>query len=125
MPGTATSPRILTARWGRLTIEGLPIPFKDAKLYPGGAQSWNWTETGTRHRPGVQPADVEEILSHGATILVLSRGMLGWLDTAPETLALLHRRGIPVVSLRTPEAVKLYNQLAHSMPVGALIHSTC
>ena len=37
----------------RAVLDGL-----GAKLYPGGARAWDWRETGTRHRPGIQPADI-------------------------------------------------------------------
>jgi hypothetical protein len=60
------SPRILERRWGLVRIDGHGT-VKDAKLFPGGARAWDWRETGTRHRPGIQPADVAELLDHGAT----------------------------------------------------------
>ena len=46
---------------------------KDFKLYRGGGRAWDWAETGTRHSPGIQPADVEELVARGATTVVLSR----------------------------------------------------
>lgn len=58
LPG---SPAIRHDVWGYIDVEGQPRPFKDAKLYPGGAREWDWRETGTRRRPGVQPADAEEL----------------------------------------------------------------
>ena len=60
---TPGSPGIKHLSWGRLETEH--GEFKDAKLFPGGAREWDWNETGTRHEPGVQPADVEELLEHG------------------------------------------------------------
>jgi hypothetical protein len=48
-----------------MEVEGHP-PFKDAKVFPGGAREWDWRETGTRHVPGIQPADVQELIEHGA-----------------------------------------------------------
>jgi hypothetical protein len=60
--------------------------FKDAKLFPGGAREWDWRETGTGHVPGIQPGDIQELLDHGATVLVLSQGMWGRLGVCPETL---------------------------------------
>jgi hypothetical protein len=48
---------------------------KDFKLYPGGGRKWDWRETGTQHVPGIQPSDVQELLDHGATVVVLTRGM--------------------------------------------------
>ncbi len=52
--------------WGRLELEA-GQRFKDAKLFPGGTREWGWTETGTHHVPGIQPADVEALLEHGVT----------------------------------------------------------
>ena len=48
--------------------------FKDVKLWPGGGREWDWGETNTRHEPGIQPSDVEELLVHRPDIVVLSRG---------------------------------------------------
>jgi hypothetical protein len=119
------SPRILDCRWGLVRVDGHGT-VKDAKLYPGGARAWDWRETGTRHRPGIQPADVAELVEHGATTVVLSRGVLRMLQVCPETVRELERDGVAVEVLPTPEAVERYNRLAdREAAVGALIHSTC
>ncbi len=119
------SPRIRHLSWGRLEIEGRDQPFKDAKLYPGGCREWDWRETGTQHAPGIQPADVEELLEHGATVLVLAQGMVGRLAVSPETEEMLRGRNVRVHRLRTEEAVRLYNELRETESVGGLFHSTC
>lgn len=98
---------------------------KDFKLYPGGGRDWDWSETGTRHDPGIQPADVQEFIDRGCHAVVLSRGMELRLQTMPETLAHLEKSGIEVHVLETRAAVTLYNQLAETVAVGALFHSTC
>jgi hypothetical protein len=107
-----------------MDVEGLGTG-KDFKLYPGGGRAWDWRETGTEHDPGIQPADVEEILNNGADVVVLSRGMRLALKTRPETLALLKNRGVTVHVRETKEAVELYNRLAETHAVGGLFHSTC
>lgn len=122
---TVRSPRITHISWGRIEVEGQSHAFKDAKLYPGGAREWDWNETGTRHTPGIQPADVQELLEHGARVIVLSRGMLKQLHVCPETLNMLKEKGIPVHVLSTKKAVELYNQLRESEAVGGLFHTTC
>ncbi len=124
MHDRSQSPRISHVSWGRLEIEGQGA-FKDAKLYPGGAREWDWRETGTRHMPGIQAADVEELLEHGAEVVVLSKGVLARLQVCPETLELLKHRGIPTHVLPTEDAVRLYNELAAKQKVGGLFHSTC
>lgn len=120
----ARSPRIESVSWGRMEVQGLPQG-KDFKLYPGGGRPWDWNETGTRHSPGIQPADVAELLDHGATVVVLSRGMEHRLEIDPATLAMLRNREITVHEAETTEAVRLYNELAGSQAVGGLFHSTC
>jgi hypothetical protein len=118
------SPRILHLSWGRLEVEGRGA-FKDAKLFPGGVREWDWRDTGTRHVPGIQPADVAELIVHGAEVVVLSKGMLERLQVCPETLDMLERKGIPAHVLPTEDAVRLYNELAAKQKVGGLFHSTC
>ena len=118
------SPRVTHISWGRMTVESLGTG-KDFKLYPGGGREWDWSETGTRHVPGIQPADVAELLEHGSTVIVLTRGMELALQTFPETLKVLRDRGIPVHVEETRAAVELYNRLAEREAVGGLFHSTC
>ncbi|MFC6018567.1 HAD-IA family hydrolase [Plantactinospora solaniradicis] len=118
------SPRILEVSWGRMVVDGLGED-KDFKLYPGGGRPWDWTETGTRHEPGIQPADVEELLANGATRVVLSEGFDGVLRVDPATLRFLAERDVEVYVAPTGEAVELYNTLATREPVGGLFHSTC
>jgi hypothetical protein len=95
MPGDVASPRISRLSWGRVEVDDTRS-FKDAKLFPGGAREWDWRETGTAHRPGIQPADVAELLDHGATTVVLSKGVLERLQVCPETLQQLRDRGVAV-----------------------------
>lgn len=111
--------------WGQIEVEG-SVRFRDAKLWPGGARSWDWTETGTDHEPGVQPADVAELLEHEPDVIVLSQGRQRRLGVRPETLYLLGERGVEVVREETPTAIELYNRLAaQGRRVAALIHTTC
>jgi hypothetical protein len=124
MEQQARSPRINSLSWGRLEVEGQGT-FKDAKLFPGGSRAWDWGETGTQHVPGIQPADIEELLEHGAEVVVLSRGMHEQLAVCPETLRMLEEKGIPAHVLQTEAAVRLYNELSEKKQVGGLFHSTC
>lgn len=118
------SPRIESIRWGHIRTEN-GLDLKDVKLWPGGGRAWDWGETGTRHRPGIQPADVDELLEHGAEEVVLSRGMLKALQVPDETVDYIRRQGARVHVLATKEAVELYNELCGERRVGGLFHSTC
>ena len=125
MQSSNRSPRIKDVSWGRLEVEGQAEPYKDAKLFPGGSREWNWRQTGTSHRPGIQIADVQELLEHGSKVVVLSRGMAECLHVPRATLEFLKQREIGVHVLPTKEAVALYNKLACTEPVGGLFHTTC
>lgn len=120
----ARSPRIVDASWGRIEVEGLGV-VKDLKVWPGGGREWDWGETGTRHSPGVQVADVEELLEHGATVVVLSLGMDERLEVPDATVDALEDRGVEVHVAQTRAAIELYNSLVGSVAVGGLFHSTC
>ncbi|GGK69599.1 hypothetical protein Ppa06_37180 [Planomonospora parontospora subsp. parontospora] len=119
------SPLITHVGWGRMAVEGIGEG-KDFKLYPGGGRLWDWKETGTGHSPGIQPADVRELLDRGSQVVVLSRGMQLMLQVCPETLSELADKGIEVHVEETMSAVGRYNELAAaSVAVGGLFHSTC
>jgi hypothetical protein len=117
-------PAITDDGWGRIIVEG--HTFKDAKLWPGGSRAWDWHESGTDHDIGVQPADVEELLSHGAEHVILSRGRQGRLTVHPDTESLLGDRGVTFEALSTDDAIARYETLRRNgAAVGALLHSTC
>lgn len=118
------SPTITHISWGNMEIDG-QVWGQDFKLYPGGGRDWDWRETDTHHVPGIQPADVMELLDHGSDIIVLTRGMQLVLQTCPETLELLRDHEIEVHVEETKAAVELYNRLAQTERVGGLFHSTC
>ena len=118
------SPRIMHISWGHMEIEGLGNG-RDFKLFPGGGRAWDWSETGTHHVPGIQIADLEELIDHGSRVVVLSRGMELALQTCPNALQYLREKGIPVHIEETKTAVELYNRLSETELVGGLFHSTC
>ena len=119
------SPRITSASWSQIQVEGKVMPFKDAKLFPGGSREWDWNETGTHHEPGIQPEDTAELIENGASVIILSKGYNERLQTSPETINFLKKKGIEFHILQTEEAVNKYNQLREKELVGGLFHSTC
>uniref|UniRef100_A0A3Q2L2E4 Mth938 domain-containing protein n=2 Tax=Equus TaxID=9789 RepID=A0A3Q2L2E4_HORSE len=70
-----SSPEIASLSWGQMKVQGSTKTYKDCKVWPGGSRAWDWRETGTEHSPGVQPADVEEVVQKGVQTLVIGRGM--------------------------------------------------
>ena len=70
-------------------------------------------------------AAIRELLDRGATIIVLSEGMLRRLRICPDTLKLLKQQGVGVHVLPTQNAVDLYNDLRETEQVAGLFHTTC
>ena len=119
------SPRIECLTWGRIRLDD-GSAYKDAKLFPGGSRAWDWNETGTRHSPGIQPADAQELLDHGVQVVVLGNGVYERLQVQTDTLQMLEDHGVEVHVEQTEAAVERYNRLVdEGRAVGALIHSTC
>lgn len=129
MSDTKTKTSLIThISWGHMEVKtnGQTLSFKDCKVWPGGAKEWDWNLTGTRHQPGIQPADIEEILAQGVEVIILSRGMQLMLHTCPETEQMLRSGDIEYHIEETKQAVNLFNRLmSEGKKVGGIFHSTC
>ena len=66
--------------------------------------------------PGIQPADIRELIEHGAKTVVLSKGIWERLQVCPETLEVLAENGIEVEVLQTEMAVERFNNLREGVP---------
>ncbi|XP_078478663.1 mth938 domain-containing protein isoform X2 [Lampetra planeri] len=99
------SPRVEALRWGELRVSGASCVYKDCKVWPGGSRAWDWRETGTDHRPGVQPADLQEVLDAGIETLVIGCGMNQALQ-----ISLWRRRFVKDAATGQVEAVALQQQ---------------
>ncbi|XP_061437889.1 mth938 domain-containing protein-like isoform X1 [Lethenteron reissneri] len=131
------SPRVEALRWGELRVCGASCVYKDCKVWPGGSRAWDWRETGTDHRPGVQPADLQEVLDAGIETLVIGCGMNQALQVPRATQDFVRARGVTLLVLPTERAVDEYNRLivggatatgghgGGSPRVGGVFHSTC
>nr|XP_047911140.1 mth938 domain-containing protein isoform X4 [Anser cygnoides] len=121
-----SSPEIASLSWGQMKVKGCSTTYKDCKVWPGGSRTWDWRETGTNHSPGVQPADLEEVVKKGVQTVVIGRGMSEALQVPSSTVDYLKKNGIEVVVLQTEKAVEEYNALAaRGVKVGGVFHSTC
>lgn len=119
---------ITNISWGHIEVKSddQTYRFKDCKLGLGNALEWDWTITGTRHQPGIQPADIEDILADDLDFMVLSRGMQLMLHVCEETEELLNSRNIEYYIGQTQLAVNLFNSLVQKgRKVAGVFHSTC
>lgn len=122
------STQITDLSWGEIevTIDGNKQTFRDCKVWPGGAREWDWNETGTNHSPGIQIADIKEILKEGVEILILSRGQSRRLQVKKDTEEFLKKRGVTFYKEETNKAIDHFNQLSkEGKRVGGVFHTTC
>ncbi|HUJ59962.1 MAG TPA: Mth938-like domain-containing protein [Kofleriaceae bacterium] len=118
------NPRIASFRWGEI-VDAAGRTFKDARLYPGGVEEWDWRRTGTRHDPGIQIADLEDLLATAPDVVILTRGVELVLQVPQATIDFACARAATVLVLPSGEAVAEYNRRIPAERVVALVHSTC
>jgi len=122
------NPKIIDNRWGCVTIEELDgeiNSYGDCMVFPGGCETWDWTETGTHHNPGVQLADIKFI--DMVDVIILTRGMHNKLQVSQGVVNELVGQGKQVYVLQTEAAIKLYLKKIEDgwQRIGILIHTTC
>jgi hypothetical protein len=111
--------------WGEI-VDAEGRVFKDARLAPGLVEEWDWNRTGTRHRPGIQIADLDDLIALSPDVVILSRGIDLVLQVPDVTVAWARERAAEVLVLQSAEAVERYNErVLAGARVVALIHSTC
>ena len=119
------SPRILSSGWGKMEVEKIGRS-KDVKLWPGGGRSWDWSECGTDHDRGIQQGDLEELMTNGCRVVILTTGRMKRLKVPQQIVECLKEQSIEVIVADTERAVQIYNEYASKgMAVGGLFHSTC
>lgn len=116
---------IATFAWGEIVdVQGRR--FKDARLWSGGVEAWDWRKTGTRHDPGIQVADLEDLVASKPDTIILSRGVDLVLQVPAATVEWAKGHAANVLVLQSEKAVEEYNRrVAAGESVVALIHSTC
>ncbi|HWU91485.1 MAG TPA: MTH938/NDUFAF3 family protein [Kofleriaceae bacterium] len=124
MVATLDNLSIDSFRWGQI-IDSSGRAFKDARLFPGGAEEWDWGATGTRHNPGIQIADLSDLLVMKPDVVILSRGVNLVLQVPQATIDFARSHAGTVLVLQSKEAVAEYNRRISNERVVALIHSTC
>jgi hypothetical protein len=124
MAGDLDNLAITTFRWG-VIVDATGRTFKDARLSPGSVEEWDWGRTGTRHSPGIQIADLDDLLTSKPDVVILSRGVDLVLQVPQATIDHARAHAKTVLVLQSEEAVAEYNRRIAHERVVALIHSTC
>ncbi len=120
-------PIIEHIKWGEIIVKNNDdsITYRDVKLWPNHSREWNWKETGTRHNPGIQIADIQEFIDK-VDVVILTRGIDLVLQVPQETIDYAKQQDKEVHVGQTEKMVELYNELVtQGKKVGGVFHSTC
>ena len=124
---SALAPQIKNMKWGEIIISQNSAEkiYRDARIFPTRSESWDWRKTGTAHNPGIQIADIEDIVSQ-SDIVILTRGVDLVLQVPQETIDYVKSKGRDCRVGQTVEMVALYNKLVNEgKKVGGVFHTTC
>lgn len=77
---------------------------------------------GTSHVIGKEEA--EELLKGNPEVVIVGTGQSGLLEVSKEIRREIGQKA-KLTILRTPEAIREFNQISHDKKVNALIHTTC
>lgn len=123
------------AEWGEIHVANICDPttitvYKDAMIWSNGSVSWNWTNCGTKHCPGVTVKAMQQLLElngpYKNSTIIISKGFENKLQVTAELLLWLNNNDLMYKILNSMDAIKLYNQMVfEGKSVCMLIHSTC
>lgn len=82
-----------------------------------------WFEGRTHHI--VYEHELKKLLEERPEVIIIGSGQDGVLRVPAEVEEAVRKKGIGLVVLETPEAIKEYNRLSATKRVNALIHTTC
>ena len=115
-------PQINSFKWNIIEVDG--ILYRDVKIYPDRAETWDWLKTDTRHDPGIRFQDVQDLLDQECTFIILSRGINRRLSVDFETYKLLLKYEVDFLVTDTVSAINRYCEAVNEgYLVGALIHT--
>ena len=106
--------------FGSVMVDGTKFE-RDLIIFPDRIdRGWRRKEG---HELGV--GDVRGIVGTKPEVLVVGTGYSGMMRILPETEEYLASVGIELVTAKTKEACKMYNDLSKSKRVVAALHLTC
>lgn len=105
--------------FGSMQIDGKKFNH-DLIISSSGIKDW-WRHTS--HEVSVN--DLEPILAEKPKVIIFGTGALGLMKVLPETEDYLEKQKIEILSYKTTEAVKEFNQRSHQFGVVGAFHLTC
>ena len=106
--------------FGSIVVDGTKFE-RDLIIFPDRIDRGWWRKEGHELCVG----DVRGIVAAKPEVLVVGTGYSGMMRILPETKKFLASAGIELITAKTEEACKMYNDLSKSKRVVAALHLTC
>ncbi|MDA3792275.1 MAG: MTH938/NDUFAF3 family protein [Elusimicrobia bacterium] len=105
--------------FGNITIDGKKYG-SDILIYEGNIETW-WREKGHL----IQLTDIENIWKSNPSKLIVGCGVSNGMKVSPEVKKECKKRETELITVKTDEAVKLFNSQSPGIKVAAGFHLTC
>lgn len=69
--------------------------------------------------------DLKEVFPESPELIIVGTGASGILSVGDDMSASLREKGIEIVAVRTPEAIRLFNKLSLKKKVACALHLSC
>jgi len=106
--------------FGQIVIDGESYT-EDVIIFPDRVKSNWWRKSG--HEVCVE--DLKEVFEDKPETLIIGTGAYGAVKVLPETEERSEVEGIKLISQRTEEAVRTFNELIKTKKIAAGLHLTC
>jgi hypothetical protein len=113
--------RIASYSFGSITIDGQVYKADVIILGDRVVPNW-WRKAGH----SLCEEDLAEVIEYGPDVLIIGTGASGMMEVPEEVKRFLEDKGIEVISLRTSQAYKVFNEMSESGKRAAgAFHLTC
>ncbi|MBI5598359.1 MAG: Mth938-like domain-containing protein [Deltaproteobacteria bacterium] len=111
---------ITSYTFGRIEVDGR-VYTSDIILLPSGVMEGWWRKEG--HALCLD--DIKPVIDAKVEVLVVGRGESGMMRIRPEVEKALSGLGIELISGKTAEACKTFNDVSANRKAAAALHLTC
>lgn len=106
--------------FGKITINGKTYT-SDVIIYSDKVDDNWWRKRGHL----LQKEDLKDVFKYEPGVLIVGTGRYGLMKVPDETKKFIESKGIELITEKTKEACKAYNELKGKKKVVAALHITC
>lgn len=106
--------------FGEIKINGEKFT-NDVKIFPNKVKGDWWR----KESHSLHPEDIEDVIVESPDVLIVGTGAYGRVSIPEKTRNFIESKGIKLITKKTEEACKNYNELKDEKRTVAALHLTC